>query len=225
VFGVIRRGFSAVAASWRVSLIFIALLFTSAPGLAAQMALPDSSVTRSLSGQFIIHDQRHSGPSPISDLLATNSQVASFDPMVLGVSCERIKQDLSRRLGINPSAADKIHVVLHTASVPNEVIAITRERFLNAWQYRIDLPDSLERVRYVRAIVHVLLLEFANRSAGARSAELPIWLTDGLSQELLSSEALEVIVPPARKTINGVVLTSISRNERRKDPLAYARLQ
>src|SRR5207248_29780 len=111
-----------------VRFALILIMSLPAAGLAAQLPLPDTSVTRSLSGQFIIHDQRHSGPSPISDLLATNSQVASFDPMVLGVSCERIKQDLSRRLGLNPSAADKIHVVLHTASVPNEVIAITRER-------------------------------------------------------------------------------------------------
>jgi len=37
----------------------------------------------------------------------------------------------------------------------------------------VDLADQLERARFVRAMVQVLLLEVANRNAGEHSAEIP----------------------------------------------------
>src|SRR2546423_201174 len=203
----------------------LSLFFVEMAGRAGQIVAPDSAVTRSVSGLFMIHDQRRSGPSQLADLLLTNSQFAAFDPTVLAVSCERVKNDLRKQLGLTASSRDKVHIALHTASAPDETISIVRQRFSDSWQYRVDLPDAADRVRYVRAMVEVVLLEFANRSAGTRSAEIPSWLIDGLTQQLLSSEAMEVIVPPPRRSVNGVVLTSTIRNERRQDPLEYARVQ
>ncbi len=71
-------------------------------------------------------------------------------------------------------------------------------RFKNGWQYRVDLPNVVERPRYVRAIVQVLLLELANRTAQGRGAEIPLWLVEGFSQLLLASSEVEIILPPPR---------------------------
>ena len=56
----------------------------------------------------------------------------------------------------------------------------------DGWSYQVQLPDVLSRTRLAQAMTVVLLLEFANRNAGTHSAEIPAWLTDGLSQQLLA---------------------------------------
>jgi len=46
-------------------------------------------------------------------------------------------------------------------------------------------------------VVQALLVEFANRRAGERSAEIPLWLAEGLTQQLLAlAEADLVLEPP-----------------------------
>ena len=52
----------------------------------------------------------------------------------------------------------------------------------------------------IRAIVQTLLLEVANRQARERSAEIPLWLAEGLTQHLLAAaEADLVLEPQARR--------------------------
>ena len=81
------------------------------------------------------------------------------------VSCERIKQALMRELGATAPWRGTVYLVLYPARAPGDTITITSERFKGGWQYRVDFPDVVERSRYVRAIVQVLLLEVANRTA------------------------------------------------------------
>jgi len=45
-------------------------------------------------------------------------------------------------------------------------------------------PGLVQSERYVRAMVQVLLLELGNRHARAHTAEIPTWLTEGLSRQL-----------------------------------------
>ena len=191
---------------------------------AATRIVPDATFTRSVSGQFIIHDRRSGGASEIAaQLPATNSQYASFDSTVLAVSCERLKHDLWRELGSTSPGRDKIHVLLHPARFKDENIGITCERFRDSWRYIVDLPDVTDRVRYVRAMVQVVLQEFANRGAEARSAEIPVWLVEGLTRQLLASDGSEIILPPPRKNVNGIILTATHVNARKEDPLDQAR--
>jgi hypothetical protein len=114
-------------------------------------------------------------------------------------------------------------VVLRPAQAADDNIAITSERFRNAWQYVVELPEATDRVRYVRAMVQVILQEFANNSAGSRSAEIPTWLIEGLTQQLLASNSSEIIVPPPSRNVNGIILTSTNFSARREDPLSLAR--
>jgi hypothetical protein len=187
--------------------------------------LPDAGATRSLSGEFIIHDHRPHGPSELSSLLTTNAQFTSFDPTVLAVSCERLKTDLFHELRITVPAGDRVHLVLHPAQSGDDQIAITSEHFRDSWQYRVDLPDAADRTRYVRAMVQVILLEFANRGAEERPAEIPLWLVEGLTRQMLASDGAEIIVPPPRRNVNGIILTSLSINARKERPLDAARIQ
>ncbi len=71
-------------------------------------------------------------------------------------------------------------------------------------------------------MVQVLLLELANRNAGDRSAEIPVWLIEGLSQELLASKETEIILPPPATTVNAISLVSTNVSAQKTDPLAQA---
>ena len=82
----------------------------------------------------------------------------------------------------------------------------------------VALPDVLPRTRFVRALTGVVLLEFANRDAGARSAEIPAWLTDGLSQQLLATGAVEIVLSSPGRTVNGLPESRTDRDRTRHGP-------
>jgi hypothetical protein len=96
---------------------------------------------------------------------------------------------------------------------------VIAQLFQNGWQYRVELPDTVERVRYARALVEVLLLEIANRNAGEHSAEIPTWLTEGLTRQLLVTSEAEFMLQPALPSKNFTLTTTEAR---RSNPLAPA---
>jgi hypothetical protein len=191
----------------------------------AQLSLPDVNLTRSVSGQFVV---TYAAPGPRASPLAaatTNPDFVRLEPAVLAVSAERIKQTLWRKLGVDSAAPwrGKIFLTLHPARSLDENITVLSEHFINGWDYQVALPDVLPRIRFVRAMTSVVLLEFANRGAGAQSAEIPAWLTDGLSQQLLATGAVEVVLSSPGRAANGLVESRMTTTERGLDPLAGAR--
>jgi hypothetical protein len=69
----------------------------------------------------------------------------------------------------------------------------------------------------------VLLLEFANRNARARCAEIPAWLTDGLSRQLFAADWQEAILSSPAKRVNGMPVSRTVTTERGLDPIAGTR--
>jgi len=205
---------------------WLAILFGALAGSAdAQPGQPEHPSTRSASGQFFIQDQRSSGPRAPESSLAANRNLVRLEPTLVTVSCERIKQMLWQELGATAPWRGKIYLVVFRAQGPNETITLVSERFASGWQYRVDLPDVLDRTRYVRAMVQVLLLEMANREAGQHSAEIPLWLSEGLSQQLFLSRELEIILPPPRSNGQGLNLASTVVSGRKTNALQQAHQQ
>ncbi len=199
--------------------IAAALWLPTLHSLAASPLLPSDLVSaRSQSGQFVVY----AGPSPgsIPPVLepAKNTGFVRLEPTLVAVSCERIKQLLSRELDAAAPWRGTIYVVLYPAKGASDPITITSERFKNDSHYRVDMPDVVERTRYVRAVVQALLIETANRAARAHAAELPAWLTEGISELLLASNEIEIILPPPRGSVSGVNL-STTEVRGRKEPL------
>ncbi|HUA68129.1 MAG TPA: hypothetical protein VMA13_06235 [Candidatus Saccharimonadales bacterium] len=191
----------------------------------AQLALPDMSVTRSVSGQFIVTGGRQMSRLAAENSIATNTDFVCLEPALLAVSAERIKRVLWRDMGVNPSTpwSGKIFLVLHPARSLDEEVTILSEHFADGWDYRVALPDVLSRTRFLRAMTGVALLEFANRGGSARSAEIPAWLTDGLSQQLLASGTIDVILSSPSKTVDGLLESQTVATAHGIDPLADAR--
>jgi hypothetical protein len=205
-------------------LAFVLLAAALSRAVGAQDILLGAEPVRSYSGQFIVHAQSSSPLAPwATSLLATNRALLQLDPALVAISGERIKQNLLRQLGIGSPWRGRIYVEVRPARFAGQNVTITSKRFNNVWQYQVELPDPVARERYVRAIVQVLLLELANRESADRLAEVPFWLAEGLAQQLLASNEIEIILEPPRAVINGLNVSLTRVVERRDNPLNEAR--
>ena len=191
----------------------------------AQFSQTDKSSTRSFSGQFVA-----SGPSQFSRLaglpyVAADANFVLLEPALLAVSAERIKDSLYRRLEIRTDAPwrGQIYLAVHPAQSLDENVTIISRLSTDGCSYQVELPDVLSHRRFTRAMTGVILLEFANRNAQSHSAEIPAWLTDGLSEELLAAGSPEIILSVPNKLVNGLPVTQINTTEHDMDPLAQAR--
>jgi hypothetical protein len=196
------------------------------PWFAGGQTSPGEAITaRSVSGQFIVTGAPQMSLLAAAPEIATNANFVRLQPALLAISAERIKESLWRELAIKSSAPGrgKIFLALHPAQSLDEDVTIASESFAGGWNYHVALPDVLSRTRLARALTGALLLEFANRTAGARSAEIPAWLIDGLSQQLLAPGPAEIILSSPYQIMNGLVVSRIVTNQHGLDPLAGAR--
>jgi hypothetical protein len=205
------------------------MLIASAAGLmrtANAQGLPSpSEPVLSTSGQFLIHAPGASALAGNASALASDQRFVRLEPAFVGVSCERIKQSLLHEVGRTTPWQGRIYVEVRPARSTGQPVTITSERFRNGWQYQVELPATVERDRYTRAIIHVLLLELANRGSSGRLAEIPAWLSEGLTQRLLASKEFEIILPPPREKVNGLSFSATRLTERMDDPVGHARKQ
>jgi hypothetical protein len=119
-------------------------------------------------------------------------------PELLAVSCERIKHEVFRELNIPESGGSKIYVTIRRNARRDQTIAVGATLYVDGWQYRLEFPEQVEGETVIRAIVQTLLLEVANRQARERSAEIPLWLAEGLTQHLLAAAEADLVLEPQR---------------------------
>ncbi len=218
-----KRTVKATAFQKAILVVALALAASTLRG-AAGFQLPQSDLVarRSFSGQFVAYAGRSAASPPALLSVATSQNFVQLEPNLATVSCERIKQILLRELGVTAPWSGTIYVVLYPAKAANDTVTITSERFKSGWQYRVDLPDVLDRSRYVRTMVQVLLLELANRTASARPAEIPVWLTEGFGQMLLASSEVEIILSPPKATPGGLNVSTTQVAGRKETLLQQA---
>jgi len=99
-------------------------------------------------------------------------------------------------VGAGTALARKIFLALYPstgAGQPVMILSTVQRR----WQYSVELPDTLERVQYVRASCRVLLLEFSNRTAGAAFGRDSRVAGEGFTQQLLAAKETRDILRPS----------------------------
>ena len=187
----------------------------------------DNAVAVSYSGQFIVTGS--SGKSPLLTLPAvtTNASFVRLEPALLSVSAERIKQSLDHLLTIPENSAwqGKIYLALHPALWTDENVTVVSRPIDQTWSYLVQLPDVVPQSRFMRGMTGALLLEFANRSAppNGHSAEIPDWLIDGMSQEILQDELAHAVLSTPEHSFSDPPPPGARAQERELDPLAGAR--
>lgn len=196
----------------------------------AQQPPSESPLVGSVSGQFLVSARKSSAKS---EILPTPDMV-KLQPALTAVSCERIKEQLLRELGMRDQWQGRIFVVLRPAQSTNDPVAVAPEHFAGNWNFGIQLPDVVDRERFVESVVRACLLEIANRNAtSARPAEIPEWLAQGFTGQLLGSSEDRVILPPPEVAKRGLNVTQMrvdltddprvsGPNIRRMNPLAEA---
>lgn len=200
------------------------VLFLASCALAgAQRVSPDTVIARSMSGQFVVFGARQASPAPAPPGLATNLNYLELQPSLLVISCERIKQALYRELGASGNWSGKMYLVLQPVFGGDDPITIVSQRSREGWNYRVELPCWVERRRYVRAMVQSLLMEFANRQATDRTAEIPVWLTEGLTEILLASGEAQFILAPPSAGGGGLNVRPVFVEARQQDTLESVR--
>jgi hypothetical protein len=158
----------------------ILLLLVAAPGFQK----PEFMTSHS--GQFIIHGQ---GPvTPVPVVLSGSDRPVEIDlePQLAAIAAERIKRGLLDTLRISDQYRDKIHIILIERPRPDQLIGMISTSYTDGWKYEVIIPARVESTKFAKAIVQALLLELANRNS-SRSAELPSWLIEGLTQEIISA--------------------------------------
>jgi hypothetical protein len=169
----------------------------------AQFTPPDTASALSSSGQFVIHGTASSARTVVTPALTNNGNYLKLEPAFVAVYCERIKVALADTLGDRSQWRGKVHVILHAARSLNDDATIVAEKFMDGWQYRLEMPVTVKQTRFVQAVVGVLLLERANRNASDHSAEIPLWLSEGLTKQLLAQFDRELTPRPTRWGSNG----------------------
>jgi hypothetical protein len=210
-----------------LALIFSCSVIFFAAVARAQLSTDDPTVTRSVSGQFIVSATPGYSPLSYRRNFTDNTNFIRLEPALLAVAAERFKVLLWQQLGLPPGSPwrGKIFLVLHPAQSPDDGVVIASGPIIQTWDYRVALPDLLTRTRYARALSAVLLLEIANRhnAADGHSAEIPAWLADGLAQQALDEDAAKLILSTPAKTVNDLLQSSLDDKQRGLDPLASAR--
>ena len=182
-----------------------------------------SALARSVSGQFVIHGGRASTPRSRPPAIANDAKLLQLEPSYVAVSCERIKQALAEQLGDSGGWRGKIYIALQPAQTSEDEITLICERFRDGWNYRLNVPNPVEPVRFVRGLVQTLLLEQANRGAAARAAEIPLWLTEGLTQQILTAQGRQVLLPPPHIQVNRLNLQPTLMETRRTEAATLVR--
>jgi len=165
------------------------------------------------SEQFVVTGLRAGKPVP-GIMTSTNSPYIVLDPALVAVSCERIKQALLRELSLKDHWRGKIFVHLQPRWKPDAQILVNSSCLGGRWTYGIDVPNEVEKERFLRVMVQVILLEIANRNAAVRQVELPPWLAEGLMAHLRETDLPHLLIQPE---------TFLVLNESKTNTLAQAR--
>lgn len=195
----------------------IAFLFTVALP-AADIVIPPAALTRSSSGQFLVSTRVLPPVRPNLAENATNADLIVLQPAFLTVSCERIRAAFNRELDAPANWTGPIYVSLFPARTTNDTVYIHTAR-RRVWEYHLELPQLIDRKRFLTAVTHALLLERCNREAGSRSADVPLWMAEGLARQLVSSSKAMLVLPSPSRVVNGVAMDAILETERREHPL------
>jgi len=195
------------------SFVVALTLAITTPGFAATVpGTPDPVAARSTSGQFVVRGLPQGAPA----LSSGNSKSVGYlrlDPMLTAISLERIKQLIQDELNMPPKWRGLITVQTFPVHEDDTPVRVTSVHYTDGWGYGVELPEVVDKPRFVRCAVGVILAEFANRNALNREAELPQWLTEGLAAHLEATALLSLALEPGK----------MAHSEARADPLRKAR--
>ncbi len=121
-----------------------------------------------------------------STAIAAPDNLIYVDPALLSLVCERVREALQQELGWSARWRDPVFINIH------QTIGKKQQPYVEAipsggkgWRYRIEMPDQVTRREFIEPLIEALLLEYANHAAHDESVQLPPWLLDGITEDLM----------------------------------------
>ena len=196
---------------------FVAILLSCMAALqASAQNLPGTTTpVRSASGQFTVFAaQPPSAPAPPPARSQTN--LVHLDASLVAVSAERIRQAVWNELGYAGAWNGRVVISLRDTRGMEEAPEIECSRAPGGWNYRVFMAEWIPSELYMRTLVQVVLMELANRTAKDEIAEIPTWLTEGLTAHLLANKRVELIIERPQISMNGVTFSPPVVQDRRR---------
>ena len=111
------------------------------------------------------------------------SRFISAEPQLVAMMGERVARALAQDLRLPGRFADKVHAAVFDLAPPGQSIGLLTQIHTDGFQYKLAIPGQVEGQELMKALLKVLLLEYANRGH-RRSAEIPSWLLEGMLRQI-----------------------------------------
>jgi len=115
-----------------------------------------------------------------------NPAIIELEPQLVVVAAERAKRALSQALRTTDDFQDKIHISVLDRAPVTQSIKVVSQIHPDGFIYKAGFPARIEGQQFAKGLMQVILLEYANRG-GKRAAELPFWLVEGLTRQVLTA--------------------------------------
>jgi hypothetical protein len=158
-------------------------------------------VVHSHSGQFIVQSPQATPPSLARVAPPSTNSILTLHPDPLAVSAERIKTAVLAELGRPDRWQGRVFLTVDPRGVRGWQATPVARRYTDGWQYSLPLPQEIDGLTLIRSMVHVLLLEIANRDPGPNLPEIPVWLIEALTGQVLSRVGPDPLAKP--NTVSG----------------------
>lgn len=182
----------------------LSLLFAFSLVVTADAQLiPAFTVAKSRSGQFTVravasHAKLRPVASPTVPIAGTwahllqpgvpkigrTNDLVDLEPALLAIGCERLKDALLMELNTTDTWHGSVSVMINSALPDGDEPFLVATLRPGGWTYEMEVPKSAKPDRLLRSLVHVILLEMANRNSTGESTEVPLWLVEGMTAHL-----------------------------------------
>jgi hypothetical protein len=137
----------------------------------------------SQSGQFVVHSSSvRFRPIPGTN----NPAIIQLEPQFVVVAAERAKEAVCAELRIPNASKDKVHIAVLDRAPLGQPVTVVAQIHSDGFVYKAGLPVQIDGIQFAKGLIHIVLLEQANR--GARGcAELPRWLIEGMARQTITT--------------------------------------
>ena len=134
-----------------------------------------------------------------------------LSPYKLAHFAGAVKDQVLRQLQLPPREQwiGRIHLNIVPGKLGDPII-FERKRFINRWQYRLDLPEVMNGRELAQVIVAVQLEEYAARNSN-NAPPMPAWLIEGITEIILQSSG-PILYVPFQSAAGGALNFQFSNN-------------
>jgi hypothetical protein len=217
-------------------------------GFCCASARAQSAPVRSSSGQFIAWQLRRPAASPASARpmlrpvaghwaylfsssaapALSNAEEVTLHPALLAAQCERFKSMLLAELGEPDQWRGRIDLIIDPSLAEDQGPQLEADHDPQGWNYKLALPGRVKQEILLRRLFQTLFLEMANRHAGTQSAEIPLWLVEGMCARVQANNLATFVLEPGQAVSANILWDKGSRTMpvelRQHAPLAFQQL-